>query len=168
MEQTGIDPSEITFEKQLSYSRFSVIFVTIRGKTCVMKVVGSTPAKHGFALTRGHKYHHGRGPKQYYESPDRETNFHVWESTAYRRLKEFGLCDRGIIPQFYGTIENLDPKLCQPHLKAFLNDEYIPNAILLEYIPNMREFHWTNYTKQRMENFTRGINKIHKIRKVLV
>lgn len=38
----------------------------------------------------------------------------------------------------------------------------------MEYIPNMREFHWTNYTKQRMENFTRGINKIHKIRKVLV
>ncbi|KAL2218025.1 hypothetical protein M432DRAFT_632658 [Thermoascus aurantiacus ATCC 26904] len=102
------------------------------------------------------KVHHGRGPKQYYESPDRETNSH-----------EFGLCDRGIIPQFYGTIENLDPKLCQPHLKAFLNDEYIPNAILLEYIPNMREFHWTNYTKQRMENFTRGINKIHKIRKAL-
>ncbi|KAL1979382.1 hypothetical protein VTN96DRAFT_6071 [Rasamsonia emersonii] len=60
MDFTDVTPSEIVFKQQLSCTRFSVIFlVVIRNTTCVMKV------------------HHGRGPKQYYENPHRETNFHI-------------------------------------------------------------------------------------------
>jgi hypothetical protein len=77
-------------------------------------------------------------------------------------LKKRGLCDRGITPQFYGTIEKLDPKLHQPYLNMFLDDKYPPNAILLEYIPNMRRLDAGNYTKMRMENFIKGLDEIHK------
>lgn len=50
------------------------------------------------------------------------------------------------------------------YLKMFLDDEYLPNAILLEYIPNMQPLHWTNYTKERMDSFINGIREIHKAR----
>lgn len=39
--------------------------------------------------------------------------------------------------KFYGTIDKFDPRLCQPHLKMFLEDECPPSAILLEYIPDL-------------------------------
>ncbi|KAL1963350.1 hypothetical protein VTN77DRAFT_8471 [Rasamsonia byssochlamydoides] len=124
MELTDVKPSEITFKQELFSSTFSVIFlVVIRDQTSVMKV------------------HHGRGPRQYYEPKDRELDIHVLESTAYRRFKEHGLCDRGIVPQFYGTIEN---------------------AILFEYIPNLEMIHLHNYTRKRMDKFIEGIQQIHK------
>jgi hypothetical protein len=67
----------------------------------------------------------------------RERNIFICESTAYRRLTEAGVCSRGITPQFYGTIEALDVNKCRPHLDEFVKDEYLPTAILLEYIPDM-------------------------------
>lgn len=76
---------------------------------------------------------------------------------------ERGLCARGIAPQFYGTIESIDPMLCQPHLKVFAKDEYPATAILLEYIPNMQPLFWSNYTEKRMHNFVDGIYEIHKV-----
>lgn len=60
-----------------------------------------------------------------------------------------------------GVIENIDPALWQPHLRAFVEDEYRPTAILLEYIPNMEELHWSNYTEKRMRNFVDGMKEIH-------
>jgi len=126
-----MDVSKILFKQQLHCSSFSAIFL------------------------------HHSGPKEYQDSNHRELNIHTCESTAYERLRQYGLCDRGIIPQYYGTIENLDPKLYQPHLNDFLEDEYPPKAILLEYIPNMQMLYWTNYTKKRMDNFIKGLQKIH-------
>ncbi|PGH02857.1 hypothetical protein AJ79_07513 [Helicocarpus griseus UAMH5409] len=120
-----------------------IFLVTIRGKVCVMKV------------------HHSQGPKQYWDSEIRETNIFVCESTAYRRLTQAGVCARGITPQFYGTIENIDPTRCLPHLHAFVKDEHPPTAILLEYIPNMETLTWSNYSGKRMENFVDGLNAIH-------
>lgn len=96
-------------------------------------------------------------------NPDREHNIFVCVSKVYWRLKEHGLCDRGIVPQFYGTIEKIDPRDYHPHLKKFLNDQYPPNAILLEYIPNMEMLDpLSNVTKRRIENFISGIREIHK------
>ncbi|KAL2833735.1 hypothetical protein BDW59DRAFT_156536 [Aspergillus cavernicola] len=94
------------------------------------------------------RVHHDRGPKQYYEPVDWEVNLHICESTAYNRLQEHGLCECGIIPKFYGTIEDLDPKLHQPYLNLFLEDEYFPKVIVLEYIPGAQELNWSNYTKK--------------------
>jgi hypothetical protein len=105
--------------------------------------------------------HRGRGPRQSWEYTDREINIHVCEVTAYERLQEHGLCDRAVIPQFHGSIEDLDPKLHQPHLDMFLDDEYPPKALLLEYIPDMEAMHWTNYTDAKRDNLIRGLEEIH-------
>ncbi|OJD26949.1 hypothetical protein ACJ73_01672 [Blastomyces percursus] len=145
MELDDVSPDEIHFKKELFASDCSVIFlVVVRGQQCVMKV------------------HHGRGPPLPYERKDRELDIHVLESTAYRRLKARGVCDKGIVPQFLGTMDKFDPKLCQPPLKKFLEDEYPPSALFLEYIPNMEEISLHNYTKVRMNNLLLGIREIHK------
>ncbi|PGH13971.1 alpha-L-arabinofuranosidase axhA [Polytolypa hystricis UAMH7299] len=89
-----------------------------------------------------------------------ETRRYV-KPTAYRQLTQAGVCARGIAPQFYGTIENIDPTPCLPHNRAFVKDEYLPTAILLEYIPNMKELNWTNCNEKRMQNFVLGLNAIH-------
>ncbi|OAX78608.1 hypothetical protein ACJ72_07083 [Emergomyces africanus] len=144
MEFTDVDVTEIIFQERLAKRDYCMVFlVVIRGKACVMKV------------------HHGQGPKQPWESQVRETNIFICESTAYRRLTHAGVCARGITPQFYGTIENIDPTRCLPHLKAFVKDEYPPTAILLEYVPNMKELNWTNYNEKRMQKFVDGLNTIH-------
>lgn len=44
----------------------------------------------------------------------------------------------------------------------FLNDEYPPNAIFLEYIPDPEILHLHNYTPGRMDKFLAGIREIHK------
>ncbi|KKA19530.1 hypothetical protein T310_6487 [Rasamsonia emersonii CBS 393.64] len=108
------------------------------------------------------KVHHGRGPRKYYEPKDRELDIHVLESTAYRRLKQHGLCDRGLVPQFYGTIEKIDPWCYQPDLKDFLEDIYPPSAILLEYIPDLEMIQLQNYTNKRMDNLIEGLKELHK------
>ncbi|EDN05191.1 hypothetical protein I7I51_05790 [Histoplasma capsulatum] len=107
-------------------------------------------------------YESGRGPRRYYERTDREQDIHVLESTAYRRLKAWGLCDKRIIPRFLGTIDKFDPRACQPHLNMFLEDEYPPSALFLEYISNLEMLHLHNYTEARMDNFIEGLREIHK------
>lgn len=77
-------------------------------------------------------------------------------------MKEHGLCDKGIVPQFYGSLENIDVQHFQPHLDAFLYDKYPPSAIFLEYIPHMQGILPQHYTEKRMHNFVSGIREIHK------
>jgi hypothetical protein len=55
----------------------------------------------------------------------------------------------------------LDPNLLQPHLDMLLEDEYPPKAILLEYIPDMEQLHWKNYTDAKRDNFIKGLAEIH-------
>ncbi|KMU73141.1 hypothetical protein CISG_03402 [Coccidioides immitis RMSCC 3703] len=144
MELDNVRPAEVVFKEKLFASEFSEVSLTVvRGQQCVMKV------------------HHGRGPRRYYE-PDRELNIHILESTAYRRLKERGICEQRIVPQFFGTMVKFDPKPCQPYLRTFVNDEYPPSAIFLEYIPNLEMLGLNNYTQARMNKFLEGIREIHK------
>lgn len=37
-----------------------------------------------------------------------EMSIFLYESTAYRRLKAESLCERGVVPDFYGTIMNIE------------------------------------------------------------
>lgn len=162
VEFKDVTESEIIFKKQLAKREYCVVFlVIIRDKICVMKVVGARSSGLCYRCTLTLPQHRGHGPKLPYEPRDRELNIYICESTAYRRLTQTGVCARGITPQFYGTIENIDPTLCNPHLKAFVKDKYPPTAILLEYIPNMKELDWSNYSEKRMENFIDGMNAIH-------
>ncbi|OJD13344.1 hypothetical protein AJ78_06202 [Emergomyces pasteurianus Ep9510] len=136
MELNDVRPAEVTFKEKLFASKFSEIFlIVVRGQECVMKV------------------HHGRGPRRYYEPADRELDIHVLESTAYRRLFERGICEKGIVPRFFGTIDKFDPGPCQPYLRHFANDVYPPSAIFLEYIPNLEMLDLNNYTQARMNMF---------------
>ncbi|KAJ5577938.1 uncharacterized protein N7459_006902 [Penicillium hispanicum] len=145
MELENVKPTEVVFLKKLFASAFSVVFlVNVRDQQCIMKV------------------HHGRGPRRYYEPANRELDLHVLESTAYNRLKEQGLCDSGVVPNFLGSIRKFDPSPCQPHLKMFLDDEYLPSAIFLEYIAGLEMIGLHNYTQQRMDNIITGIRQIHK------
>ncbi|KGY14863.1 hypothetical protein PABG_12254 [Paracoccidioides brasiliensis Pb03] len=91
-----------------------------------------------------------------------ETNIHICESTAYRRLMKYSLCDRGIVPQFYGTMERMDLFQYQPHLKMFLNDKNPPSAIFLGNIPRMEMIHPHYFTKELGEALTCGIREIHR------
>lgn len=56
----------------------------------------------------------------------------------------------------------MTPTLCQPHLKKFLDDEYPPSALFLEYILGLEMNPLENYTPQRVNNFLEGIRQIHK------
>lgn len=59
-------------------------------------------------------------------------------------------------------MDKFDPKPCQPYLRMFVNDEYPPSAIFLEYIPNLEMLGLNNYTQARMNKFLKGIREIHK------
>ena len=76
-------------------------------------------------------------------------------------MKAYGLCDRGIIPHFCGTMEHLDPDLYTPYLDPFRTDPNFPDAVLLEYISGAEPLSRANYTRQRMEEFMEYLEKIH-------
>ncbi|GKZ19568.1 hypothetical protein AbraIFM66951_011284 [Aspergillus brasiliensis] len=142
-DQIDVRPSEVEFLETLQESKNSIVFkVAFRGKTCVMKV-----------------YHDRRRSEA--SSPDREVNLFVAESNAYHRLKSKGLCEQGVIPDFYGTIKNIEPALWSG-LAKFLNDELPPNAILTEYIPKMQAIGLANYSEPRMAKFRQILDDIHK------
>lgn len=58
--------------------------------------------------------------------------------------------------------ENLDVQQFRPHLDMFLEDEYAPSGVFLEYIPNIQMILPHYYTRERVENFINGIQEIHK------
>ncbi|GES57108.1 hypothetical protein ATEIFO6365_0001039500 [Aspergillus terreus] len=92
------------------------------------------------------KVHHGRGPRKYYE-PDRELDIHVLEC---------------LVPDYFGSMRKFDPRLCQPHLNPFVDDEYLPSAIFLEYIPGIEMMTINNCTEPRFNSMIMGIKEIHK------
>lgn len=78
----------------------------------------------------------------------------------YRRLQARGVTEKGYVPQFYGSIEKLEPKLWQPHLNMFIKDTDLPSAMFIEHIPNMRQLHLDTFTKERMSKFFQAIKAI--------
>lgn len=95
-----------------------------------------------------------------FDPPDREINLFVSESTAYHRMQLKGLCEKGVIPDFYGTIRNIQPS-CWSDLDMFLRDRLPPNAILIEYIPNLQSINLSNYSEQRLAKLRQILDEIH-------
>ncbi|KAK9366645.1 hypothetical protein V1509DRAFT_231242 [Lipomyces kononenkoae] len=140
-----VKPSDVTFFQKLKESENSSVFkVAVRGRICVMKV------------------YHDRGPSDC-DPPDREVNLFVCESTAYRRMKAKGLCKRGVVPDFYGTVVNIQPTLW-PDLHMFLKDKLPPNAVLIEYIPNMQPIDLSNFSEHYLAKLSQILNDIHQAR----
>lgn len=103
--------------------------------------------------------YHDRGPSDY-DPSDLEVNLFVCESTAYRRMKANGLCEQGVVPDFYGTITKIQPTLW-PSLHMFRGDNLPPNAILIEYIPNMKSISLSNFSKDYLDKFRQVLDDIH-------
>lgn len=82
------------------------------------------------------------------------------ELLAYRRLSAQGLCDKGVVCQFYGCMAGLDPALNESWLRPFVNDAFRPCAIFLEYIPNLLQINSETYTKERWQRATEVQNDI--------
>ncbi|OJJ88507.1 uncharacterized protein ASPGLDRAFT_116376, partial [Aspergillus glaucus CBS 516.65] len=78
---------------------------------------------------------------------------------------ERGLCDQGIVPDLLGIITQVNPNhpTWAPHLKPFLEDKQSPNAILMEYIPNLHQIDLSNYTKDRGVALQEVLHKIHSV-----
>ncbi|PYI22758.1 hypothetical protein BO99DRAFT_399835 [Aspergillus violaceofuscus CBS 115571] len=125
-------PSEVTFLETLKEVESSMIFkVAVHGMDCVMKVF------------------HER-PREEWDDPDAEISMCIREVTSYERLKAKGLCARGVVPDYYGYLTIADLTLW-PDLHMFTNDALPPKAILIEYVPDMKQLDLTNYTKARAE-----------------
>lgn len=87
------------------------------------------------------------------------------EKTAYTRLKEHGLCNRKIVPDYYGYLEKLDLNRWEGrHLDNFLEDKIPPSAVFMEYIPHLKELDLETYNKARIESFISGMELIHEAR----
>ncbi|OJD18345.1 hypothetical protein ACJ73_08727 [Blastomyces percursus] len=140
-----VKPSDVVFLENLRESKYSAVFkVQVHGKPCVMKV------------------HHDRGSSSH-DPPYREMNLFIRESTAYRRLKAKGLCNRGVIPDFYGTITKIKATEW-PDLHMFHEDKLPPNAILIEYIPNMQQIDLSNFSESYLHRFRDILCEIHEAR----
>ncbi|KAL1962146.1 hypothetical protein VTN77DRAFT_550 [Rasamsonia byssochlamydoides] len=144
LELDNIDPSEITFLEELGESDESDVFlVSVRGREYAMKV--------------------------HMDLHDIQNNLsgYIRENTAYRRLHSYGFCDRGYIPRFYGSIEDIDTAVCGLWLLNFAAAEVRPCAIFLEYLPAMgkltQTFEW-NYTRERWAKVHEIITLMHAAR----
>lgn len=50
----------------------------------------------------------------------------------------------------------------RPHLDMFLRDEFLPNAILIEYIPHMQMIDLQTFSTDRMNKFVNILKDIHR------
>lgn len=94
------------------------------------------------------------------DPPDEEVNLFVCESTASERLKAKGLCERGVVPDFYGTITNIQPALW-PNLDMFIDDKIPPRAVLIEYVPDIQPIDLSNFSLQYLHQLGHILEDIH-------
>ncbi|KAE8143742.1 hypothetical protein BDV38DRAFT_266895 [Aspergillus pseudotamarii] len=121
----GFTIHDIAFIKCEKESETSSIFqVSLRGRLCIMKVYHSLE-------------------KRPWDPTYREIDPFICEHAAYTRLKERGLCEQGILPDFYASPTR---------------------AILLEYVSNMQKIDITTYTEDRAATLIQTLRKIHEAR----
>ncbi|KAK2736639.1 hypothetical protein FQN55_001585 [Onygenales sp. PD_40] len=138
----NIDPAKVRFIVELKRSEASSIFpVNYDQNPRVLKIFHNN-ADLGYADDKVH-----------------DLNQAHCEIQAYCRLKQYGICDMGYVPQFYGYTLSLDPAAYTPHLDAFLRDTNFPSAILIEYLPNPLPMNCVTYTKEQMETAVNGIKQ---------
>ncbi|PYH83245.1 hypothetical protein BO82DRAFT_352970 [Aspergillus uvarum CBS 121591] len=137
-----LSPSDVTFLDTFKEGESSMIFrVAVHGMDCVMKVF--------------HEY-----TRKEWDDPDIEISMCMREVTSYERLKAKGLCARGVIPDYYGYL-TLTGLTLWPDLHMFTDDELPPKAILIEYVPGMKQLELINYTKSRAETLRNVLFEIN-------
>lgn len=83
------------------------------------------------------------------------------ELKAYQNLHEFGVCDSGFVPTFYGYIDRLDPSAFGPLLRNFSKDKLRPRAILIEYLPDAERLNCVNYSRDLVRHAVQGLQEVH-------
>lgn len=68
-----------------------------------------------------------------------------------------------MVPDFYSVIERIDPISCQPFLKRFLKDKLLPNAVLIEYIPDLHEIDLSTFSDYCIATFRTILKNIHEV-----
>ena len=71
------------------------------------------------------------------------------------------MCDRGYIPKYYGAVEQINPVNHLPHLQVFLQDTIYPNAVLMEYIPNIQSIDLSNFSEKKIRQLHQILLEIH-------
>lgn len=79
-------------------------------------------------------------------------------------MKFHGLCKAGVIPDFYGQIDKLDPKVWALHLDAFAEDELSPHAIFNECIPGLKMIDLSTFSEFRLAQLRSILKDIHRCR----
>ena len=163
-ELKDLRPSEVAIEGliQANDKRGVALFkALVRGRRCVIKVV-RTSLLH-VSETKSSLLQYVVYPtKMFLRADGVERRPFESERLAYRTLKRKGLCQRGIVPDFYGTMEPIDPAQFRPHLDIFLQHEEPPNAVILRYIPNMKTLAFSTYTKAGAAQLRHALTEIHK------
>lgn len=153
----GYMPTEVTFlDKLIELGCFQV---SIRARACMRVVVNFRQLM--IYMLRYLKFHDRVRSK--WAPVTVKQPFLIRESTAYQRLKTPGFCNRAVIPDFYGTVKKTQPALWSG-LDMFLEDKLPPNAILIEYIPNMQQIDLSNFSKDRLETLRRILEDTHQAR----
>ncbi|EFW13358.1 conserved hypothetical protein [Coccidioides posadasii str. Silveira] len=143
----NIDFEKVEFVKTLRSSEASSIFhINYYGEARVLKV-----------------FHNNRDPG-YASDHIRDLNRSRCEIRAYCRLKQFGICDTGFVPQFYGFAVDINPANCAPHLDAFQQDVNPPCAVLIEYLSRPQLLDCVTYTPERLQKAVIGLQQIHSAR----
>ncbi|PWY83805.1 hypothetical protein BO94DRAFT_625381 [Aspergillus sclerotioniger CBS 115572] len=137
------EPSHVHFIEPLKSSETSEIFhISYDGQSYFLKV-----------------FHMDDDPGF---SPDgRDLSRYRCESQAYLALSRHGTCDMGIVPQFYGVLENLDPSVFEPNLEAFNEDKVHPCAIILEYLHDASVFTSEPRSVELRQYAKDALNQIH-------
>ncbi|PKY07326.1 serine/threonine protein kinase [Aspergillus campestris IBT 28561] len=84
------------------------------------------------------------------------------ELNGYRKLHTSGVCARGFVPKFHGSIERIDPAAFHPVLQHFAQDKLKPRAILLEYLSNAESLNCVNYSDALYPQAIEGMQEIHR------
>ncbi|OAR01780.1 hypothetical protein LLEC1_03329 [Akanthomyces lecanii] len=144
---TDVQPSDVEFLDVLKTGgRGPTIFkVKIGDRLCIMKV----------------SQFRGQHDSSTFDV-DEEVRLFLRESRAYRLLKDKGFCERGVIPNFYGTIERIDVGLW-PDLCDFKGDLLPPDAVLLEYIPNVERCGIENFSEDNLSRFSLVLREFHEL-----
>ncbi|EJP70486.1 ChaC-like protein [Beauveria bassiana ARSEF 2860] len=144
--QTQVQPSSVQFLGLLSQDsdlRVSVYKVKKDDQVCLMKVF------------RGQN-----NPKT--SDSDEEPCLFLREFKEYKLLKQRGFCDRGVVPDFYGIIREIDV-LLWPFLSPFVNDKFRPDAVFIEYIPNAEPCQISNFSEHNLARFAQVLSEFHQM-----
>ncbi|KGO38484.1 hypothetical protein PEX1_014940 [Penicillium expansum] len=127
--------------------------------------IGSSPASSIFEIEHhGNRYalkvFHDHGDPGFSED-GRDLNRFRNEAKAYSNLHSFGVCNSGLVPKYYGSIDRIDPSCHQPWLISFLDDKFHPSAILLEYLEGSEPLNCVNYSKERLSKAMEALVQVH-------